>query len=201
MRHTESLARQNVDMAQAIMGPLISENQSLRRQRDDWEGKRLEAHLTLEELLTMKHVRDLELSQFQQGEDRKNQFWEAFISKWGPEMIKRFGISKEAVGAITSGSIPVNGSSIAAHQKSLRDVFKVLDKEPIYESLDDDQRSRLDGLLGLGDDPESELAFKEQLAEIWKALPQRLVDTIGESLLDKHPEKARAFVELLGVKV
>jgi hypothetical protein len=200
MRHCESLSRQNVEMTQAVISPLIAENQALRRQRDGWEEKRMEAHLTLEELLSLKHVRDLELAEFERGEGRKNKFWEAFLSKWGPEIIKKFGVPALA-GSLPSAEVNGKKPDIESCQSTLRGVFKVLDKAPIYDCLDDERRTKLDGLLGLSDNPESIEVFKEHLIGIWKSLPDEVTNSIGEKLALNHPDRAKALLDLMGMEL
>lgn len=201
MRHNESLMRINSDMMSAVLSPLITENQSLRKQRDDWEGKRLDAHLKLEELLSEKHIRDIELADYEKQEARKDAFWNAFLNKWGPEIIKRFKINGAPAGALKAAEKQVNGNGVETYQSSLRDIFKVLDRNPIYESLDDEGKADLDNLLGLGDNPETPEAFKEKLIEFWsERLPDEVCTAILDKLSNEHPDKGHAFLGLMGME-
>lgn len=201
MRHNENSQRAFVDLANSTVGPLLSENQSLRRQRDDWESKRLDAHLTLEELLSHKHERDIELEQYSEEERRKNKAWNALLDKWGPEIIRRIDLPflqpPKQIGE-ANGANGSNGQPTVGHlQEALRSIFKLIERAPIFDCLEDEQKHQLDSLLGLGDDPTDVPTFKKELLTIWQMLPDEITTSIGEDLLEKDKSKAALFVDLL----
>lgn len=192
MRHNETQARTMQEIITATIMPVIEENRQLRRQRDSDEDRRVETFRVWEELHSQSHERSIELKDIEQSREWKNKALEALFSTWIPEVIKRIDVRRGV------GSLPAP-SPVSQCQARFRDVVRVIEKKTLVDSLSLDSQTKLDSLLGLGKDPENIEEFRTWLIEVWQELPKEVSDAIGNHLADHHPDKAQAFVEILGV--
>lgn len=203
MRHNEAQARTNAEMYSSVLDHLTGQVHLLRRQVDQNEERRFETFEVLESLMSEKHARDMDAKKYSDDTKRKDRLIETAVSHL-PEVFKRLG----GAGLSGSNGLPAapksngqktNGAATLQAQATLRDVFRVIDRKAIADDLDDAGREKLDDLLGLGADPPSVEVFREGLLEILGSLTPDVATALQENLQNNHPEKALAFLDLLGL--
>lgn len=196
MRHTEKMHQMFTEVVGAMTGPLLEENRSLRARQADTEAIRQDYWHKREELATDAFVREQAQRELEADKEIRAQAIQA-LTAHAPAILQQLAGASSKSG---NGSAPAPGNvpTVAMLQTLLRDVFKLIDRTDVYESLEDEDCNTLDGLLGLGEDPPDIVTFRARLLSIWNKLPDATTTSIGEALIEKDPSKAQLLIQLLG---
>lgn len=191
MRHNQQLAAINVESVQAVLSPLISENQDLRRRIGEVEGRRLEMFHAMEALETRRHEREIESAESATRAEFRAKMLKSLADRWVPELLAKIDLGGK-------GNPRLGASDpMSAAQSTLRDALAVVDRETIALALDADGRRNLNSLCGLGESPRDMPAFRSQLRRLWESLP----DDVTESLvtrLETRPDLAARLASMMG---
>lgn len=122
MRHTEALMKITVGFAKDNQKTLREENKELRNRIRELEAKYPETVKQYEELISMRHVRDLEYKKLENGERRKDQVGH-ILMQLAPVLGAKFlgGGAKAAVemGAKTPLEVMIEGFLTTFNQEQL----------------------------------------------------------------------------------
>lgn len=125
MRHTEALMKITVGFAKENQKTLREENKELRQRIRELEAKGVETVKQYEELISMRHVRDLEFVKLQNGERRKDQVGH-LLMMLAPTVAAKFlgGGAKAAVevGAKTPFEVMIEGFLSSLDAKQLQNI-------------------------------------------------------------------------------
>lgn len=193
MRHNQQLAQINVEQSQATVSALIAENRDLRGRVNHVEEQRQEWFALLEELHSEKHRRELERLQVEaaaQKQDRALQL----LAHYVPEALKQ--LSGKKAGGHEAPQLSAK-DPIEERHAIMRRVWSCLDREWVLGRLDEQNRHRIDSLLGFGEKIETVAQFDERLRLLWGSISEEVSEKIQEQILDKDPELGMSLVGLL----
>jgi hypothetical protein len=80
----------------------------------------------------------------------------------------------------------------------MRRVWQILDRDWIYGHLDEQNRARVDQLLGIGDPLKSMSEFSERLTFLWGSLSDEVTDRIQEQIFERDTALATELLTLMG---
>jgi hypothetical protein len=118
MRHTEALMRSHTLGAQQTHNTLSQENERLRARLDALEGKHFETVALQEELLSQRHLRDIEAMRAMAGEKRKETLLRT-VATLAPAVVPT--MTNKLLGGSAEASPAALDPTIAAFADSLTD--------------------------------------------------------------------------------
>ncbi len=186
MRHNQQLAAINVESVQSVLGPLISENQDLRRRIGEVESRRTEWFEALEHLGGQKHERELEQIEAGARAEFRNRMMKGLADRWIPELI-----SKLQPGQASAGALPASRGEVDDAQELLRGVMGSIDRPALIRALSASEQAQLDSLCGIGAAPASLDDFRAKLRGIWLELPDEVTSDLTTQILTRPDLAAR----------
>lgn len=198
MRHNQMLAQINVEQSQAVNSALIAENRDLRSRVDRVEGQRQEWFELLENLHSERHLREMEMLQQSQAAENKAKVV-SILARYIPEAMKQIGGGSRSPGSPkqeTKQLAPAKSDPLADAHDKMRRVWRLLDRDWIAGHLDEQNRERVDRLLGIGEPIASLEDFADTLRALWLSLADDVTEQIQTTIFAKD---AALAVELLGL--
>lgn len=186
MRHNQQLAAINVESVQSVLGPLISENQDLRKRIGEVEERRIEWFEALESLGGKKHERELEAVEAGARAEFRNRMMNGLADKWIPELL-----AKLQSGASAAPALPASRGEVEDASELVRSVLGTIDKPALLRQLDSGEQATLDGLCGIGVAPATLDDFRARLRGIWLELPDEVASDLTTQILARPDLAAR----------
>lgn len=197
MRHNQQLAQINVEQSQAVNAALIAENRDLRSRVESVDKQRSEWFELLETMHSERHEREIEVLREEARSESRSRALQ-LLARYVPEALKQIG-SKGTTGAPSSsggGQIPARSELEEAADK-MRRVWRTLDREWIAGKLDEQNRERVDSLLGIGTPPKTMEEWTDKLRSLWVSLPEDVTETIQTTILSRDPSLAMELAGLM----
>jgi len=200
MRHNQQLAHINVEQSQAVNQALIAENRDLRGRVEKVEAQRAEWFELLETMHSSRHERELSMMQeAQRAETREKAI--GLLMRYVPEVLKKLDLSALSPSPSndrTTAQLPAAPSELERAQATMRRVWRILDRDWISGHLDEQNRTRVDQLLGIGDPLKSMAEFSERLTFLWGSLSDEVTDRIQEQIVERDSALATELLTLMG---
>jgi len=196
MRHNQHLAQINVEQSQAVNQALIAENRDLRGRVQQVEAQRAEWFELLETMHSARHQRELEMmAEAGRKENRDKAI--RLLMQYVPELVKKIDLGALGVGnANVKLPAPKPDPLADAHEK-MRRVWRLLDRDWIAGRLDEENRARVDALLGIGDKLETVEDFATKLGVLWASLDEDVTDEIQKTILAHDAPLALELTQLM----
>lgn len=190
MRHNQQLAAINVESVQAVLSPLISENQDLRRRIGEVESRRIEMFQLIESLETRRHDREIEAIEAGARAEFRGKLVKSLAEKWVPELIGKLNVG----GGVGTSSPRLSAPDpVSDAQATMREALSLVDREAVALALDPAGRRALNGLCGLGEAPRDMPAFRACLRSVWESLPDEITESLISRLEQDPPLAARVM--------
>lgn len=190
MRHNQQLASINVEQSQAVNSALMAENRDLRHRVEHVEKQRQEWFELLEDLHSQKHQRELEREKAEHDANNRARAFQ-LLAQFVPEALSQFKSNK----ALPPGQIVK--SELEEAQETMRRVWRVLDRDWVLGRMDEQNKARIDSLLGIGDKLETLEQFNDRLRLLWGSISDEVADAIQNQIFERDPELAVKLVGLL----